>query len=370
MNTRTDRDYDNTMRLFKESLKMDPNLALTLIGMGESYYTRNHFREYFEEDPMDSVLMWCKQALEIDPNLADAYQLRAKYYNYVEGCGQRSRADIQTALDLDPNHAESYRFLGTRYRDAGDYPEALRNYKKALTLVRGQERTSLNKTLAWFYLTLGDFDRARSIWNGILRLDPDNLSAIDFLAHLERCLGNSSKNLDRVEKMIALDQSGSNSTPIALVYMMNGKYEEAEKYFAIHHALDSNKMSLIHFDDLHMYSYVLDKNGKSAEAAARRDQAYDYLTTIVNLERPRARSIGYEMAKVYALKGEKEEALKWLRHYEDYGFRVGLHEFAHYDPPFETLWGDPEFEAILQRATERIAGERAKIADLDREGLL
>ena len=79
--------------------------------------------------------------------------------------------------------------------------------------------------------------------------------------------------------------------------MMNGKYEESEKYFAIHHTLDSNKMSLIHFDDLHMYSYVLDKNGKSAEAATRRDQADDYLTTIVNLDRPRARSIGYEMAR-------------------------------------------------------------------------
>ena len=91
---------------------------------------------------------------------------------------------------------------------------------------------------------------------------------------------------------------------------------------------------------------------------------------LATVEKDRPRSVAYELAKVYALQGKKEEALKWLHTLEEEGFIVGLNEFAHYDPPFESLWGDPEFESILERASERIDRDRIKLAGLQKEGLL
>ena len=68
------------------------------------------------------------------------------------------------------------------------------------------------------------------------------------------------------------------------------------------------------------------------------------------------------------MRGERDKALMWLKDYEKFGFEVGLHDFARYDPPFENLWRDSEFMAIMERVSKKIASEREKIERLQREG--
>ena len=154
------------------------------------------------------------------------------------------------------------------------------------------------------------------------------------------------------------------------MYMLNGNYEEAEKHFRRYYSLSPDKITLRQYDDLHMFAYTLIKNGKEQEATLKLNQIKDHLLSIIDAKRPFGQGVGYEMGKIYALLGEKEEALGWLLDYEENGFGAGLHDFAKYDPPFESIRDDPEFQAILKRESARIAKERENITRLKKEGLL
>ncbi|MGD8377594.1 MAG: tetratricopeptide repeat protein, partial [Acidobacteriota bacterium] len=56
----------------------------------------------------------------------------------------------------------------------------------------------------------------------------------------------------------------------------------------------------------------------------------------------------YNLACAYALKGDADEAFRWLEELQDRGFR-GL-DALRTDPDLEPLRGDPRFEAVLLRA--------------------
>jgi hypothetical protein len=115
-----------------------------------------------------------------------------------------------------------------------------------------------------------------------------------------------------------------------------------------------------------MYIYVLRKNGKEDEAYQNLIELRDFMLEVVSKNRTWANSIGYELAKVYAQLGEKDEALKWLEDYANSpGFQVGLQDFALYDPPFETLWSESKFQQIIQQGREQVAKARAEIRELE-----
>ena len=74
-----------------------------------------------------------------------------------------------------------------------------------------------------------------------------------------------------------LDESGTYANTIAVTYMFNGDYETAERYFEKYHSLSGDKLNYFDYDDLHMYSYVLRKNGKTKEAQLRLRQVEEYM---------------------------------------------------------------------------------------------
>ena len=228
---------------------------------------RAELEMYFAENPMDSVQILCNKALDLDLNLADAYVLRGRYHQYVEGFKNNAKNDLLNALTIDPNNSQAYTFLGNWNWQEQDFPEALRNYNRASKLVRGKDRILLNVNMAYFYLTLWDYEKAKELLNNTIKLEPDNIGAWSGLAHINRCLGQWKKNLPIAEKIVSMDHSGAFASDVGMIYMMNGNYTESEKFFEKYHSLSPDKLTLFSYDDLHMFAYVLMKNGKPADSA-------------------------------------------------------------------------------------------------------
>jgi tetratricopeptide (TPR) repeat protein len=356
------------MELMLKSLESDPEFALVYVALGEIFIFRNTFREYFKENPMDSVLLLANQALRLDPDLADAYLLRAQYYYFLEGFKSRAKNDMEKAISLDPNNPDAFAILGSWNRTAGHYPEALENLLKSKRLVRGDELEYVNSRLGYFYATIGDYQQAMEITENLLTIQPDYLPGLTLKAHLNRCQGKSHLNLPIAQKILMLDNSGARAGMVGLIYMMNNDYQQAEHYFEKYFSLAEEKLSIRASDEIHMYVYTLLKNGKKELAAEKSKEGEQHFLAISSSSRPRAPSMGYELAKLYAMRGERDKALMWLKDYEKFGFEVGLHDFARYDPPFENLWRDSEFMAIMERVSKKIASEREKIERLQREG--
>ncbi len=65
------------------------------------------------------------------------------------------------------------------------------------------------------------------------------------------------------------------------------------------------------------------------------------------LQRPAEKQLPYELARLYARLGKKEEALKWLE--KAYSERVGAMLFLKSEPAFDSWRSDPRFQSLLQR---------------------
>lgn len=65
------------------------------------------------------------------------------------------------------------------------------------------------------------------------------------------------------------------------------------------------------------------------------------------LQRPTERRSSYELARLYARLGKKDEALKWLE--KSYADHDGAMIFLKSEPVFDSLRSDPRFQSLLHR---------------------
>ena len=75
----------------------------------------------------------CNEAIELDPNNADAYNNRFFAYYYL---GQHERAikDFSKAIELDPNNADAYFFRGSVYDQLKQYEKAIEDFNRVIEL--------------------------------------------------------------------------------------------------------------------------------------------------------------------------------------------------------------------------------------------
>jgi len=76
----------------------------------------------------------------------------------------------------------------------------------------------------------------------------------------------------------------------------------------------------------------------------------------------------YYLSVIHSILGEKEEALKYLSESAELGFIWGYHDFVEIHPPFEKLWDDPKFKAIVKRAQDEKAAIRAQVREMEERG--
>ncbi len=364
-NKTENQDYENAVSLYRRALEADPNFALAYAGLAEVYYDRNFFREYLDEQPLDSMLMLCNRALEIDPNLAEAYTLRGQYYYWIANSKTQALEDLDQALEINPNYTEAMLQLADIHFLENNFSVRFRLLVRASPLIKGSELTELYMQFARLYLSVGDYEKAEHYFNEVIKIQPDHVLAYGGLAHTNRCQGKFKQNLPIAEKLKAINPEGQVLYHLAIINMMNGNYHESEKYFRQLYDSSPDVIRIQGYNDKHMYSYVLKQNGKEEEAHQNLIEIRDFLLEVVARKRQWAKGIGYELAKVYAQLGDKDEALKWLEHYGNFGFGDGLHDFALYDPPLESLWDDPRFQQIIQQGREQVEKARAEIEKLE-----
>jgi len=365
-NLRENPDYENAMSLYQRSLELDPNFALAYVGIAEIYYTRNRFREYMLDQPLDSVLMLCNRSLDLDPNLTEAYLIRGNYFYFIENSLSKAMADCNQALAIDPNNAAAMLLIADIYNWELETSNAFQFLLKASRLIKGSQLPELYNQLGGLYMNASNYQKAEMFFNEALKIQPDLIEAYDGLAHINRCQGKWAKNLKIADKLIEINAESSALYELALIHMMNGQYVESEKFFRQLYASRSDVIQLRGYNDKHMYSYVLMKNGKEEEAITNLTEVRDYILKAIDLKRQWANQSGYELAKIYALLGNKKEALKWLQQYHDTNhFGFGLCDFAEYDPPFESLRNEPQFKQILRKAKEAILEKRLALERLE-----
>lgn len=163
------QDIELAMQMFKRTIEIDNHFARAYNGLAQCHYI---FQTGYDDnfDHISLAELNCRQALEIDPNLADAYATLASVYMDM---GRRSEVLelISKAQTISPNNVEADMCLGWYYRSIGQQDKSLAAYRRAMREDPTYWRGYWGICVAYLYQ--GMFDEAEKVLDTYLKsLDP------------------------------------------------------------------------------------------------------------------------------------------------------------------------------------------------------
>ncbi len=181
-------------------------------------------------DPNRAIIE-LERAITLDPASAEShYELGRIYYekgSYVQAIDQLEKAKI-----LAPDYVRLYHNLGLAYAGISDKSKAVENFEEGLSRNRQQAKPSAWPLIdyATYFNLQGDFERARTMLQEAISIDPKWDQAYDELSKAQRGLGRITEAINALQQAIALN----NGKPeyhyvLAQLYKQTRRFNEAEE---------------------------------------------------------------------------------------------------------------------------------------------
>lgn len=142
---------------YTSAIELNPNLADAYIGRSVIYQIES--RTVGTPEDQVKARQDCERALKADPNSARAYRWRAYLNRYKDVTS--ALADANRAVELDPNYLEAYEMRANIYMDMKYYSRAIADYTYILEYPNFKNSS---------YMKYYDFDRM-SDWQWYVNWD-------------------------------------------------------------------------------------------------------------------------------------------------------------------------------------------------------
>jgi len=316
-------------------------VASTLRSANPEAYQAYLQAKYFSvrgqgKEELDKALAYTDRAIQLDKKYAPAWALRSSVQNRMAEVGETdptegfrtARDDAEQAIALDPTSASGYLALATAQIDS-DWDWAAAD-------------TSLTKAAG---------------------LEPGGAEVFSIRSYLSRVLGNLDQAIKLKEQAVALDPLRTDFH-LTLGYLLYaaGRYDEA--HAALQNALDLNPQAafvhltlgkiLIAEETPQRALAEIEKEPLEWGKLTGRALAYhalgreqDSSAALAGLIAKYESDAGYQIAQVYAYRGESGKSLEWLeRAYKQRD--AGLPDIRT-DPLFKNLRHDPRYTDLLRK---------------------
>jgi len=150
----------NSLNSLEKAVELDPENIPALTKLAETYIV---FRDY------DQTAKYIGKVLELDNINAKAYYLKAIIFMET-GDTAKAVNNFQIAVDIDQEYFEAYVQLGILFSSRNN-KLAIDYYNNALNIQ--PDNLDVKYLLGMFYQETLDFDRAISLYNSILILNPE-----------------------------------------------------------------------------------------------------------------------------------------------------------------------------------------------------
>jgi len=301
-------DFNLAIEYYNKAISLDPKFALPYAALAEARYYLG--AGYFLVRPHDIVpdsFKLVQKALELNPNLADAYTARAELYDWYFFEWDKAEIDFKEAIKLNPSSAHAHLFLSYHHLARHRIEQAINEGRQALEL-------DPNSLLIWFNYILvliwaRKFQEALREANALTKSEPGHSGPWV-------CVGLAASHL--------------------------GLYEESINAFR-----ESDRLSGTNTYMKLMLAYGLARAG-------RQEEARNLLVTYHKLEET---SFVWPMgfALTYAYLGETGKAIHYLE--RSFTERVGMMCLIGCDPALDILRSEPRFKELIRKVgpTEAIA---------------
>ena len=160
MAARVASKLEQAMREFRKAVQLDPDFALAWVGLADSYYLLPFYGNFDRAEMLPMQDQAVGLALEIDPDLGEAYVSMAMIHAQRGELGKFESAALK-AIELSPNYASAYHFYGAhllRLFGVTRIQEAIDLLRKAAELDPRSRRTLVS--LLSFSTEVGDIEAA------------------------------------------------------------------------------------------------------------------------------------------------------------------------------------------------------------------
>ncbi len=170
MARRTAETLSDAEQFFQQAIDLDPKFALAYAGLADSLTLQIEHAGAREEVNLARADAAVATALELDPNLAEAWASSALIRSF-RGQGDRADPLYRRAIALNPNYAAAYQRFSRNAGGLGHRDEALAAAEKAVELdpLSAIVNTDLGRAL----VSVGRFDEAADRFRKANEIDPD-----------------------------------------------------------------------------------------------------------------------------------------------------------------------------------------------------
>jgi len=308
----------------------------------ESYLKARYFWNKRTADGLRVALAYFNQAIEEDPNYAQAYSGLADTYALL-GDWQyavmtpaeaypKAKAAALKAVELDSSLGEAHNSLAF-VLDGFDWDldSGGKEFRRAIELNPGY--ATAHHWYAWHLALLGQYDEAIAEMKKAESLDPLSLIINTDLAELLVLAHSYDEAMRQSRKTIEMDPNFAMAhNQLAQAYLQDHKYEEA--------VLELQKAV-----QLSGGSPTCTANLARAYAlSGRRSEAVKLLNELKGRATP-GYSHASEVAVIYVSLGDMDEAMNWL----EKGYAERFNPGVLIRPGFDPLRTDPRFQDLVHR---------------------
>ena len=298
-NKRTPDSLRVALAYFNQAIDEDPNYAQAYSGLADTYALLGDW-QYAVMTPKEALpkaKAAAIKALELDSTLSEAHNSLAFCFDAFDWDLESAGKEFQRSIALNPGYATAHHWYAWHLSLLGRYDEAIEEMRKAKSL--DPLSLIINADLAELLLIAHFYDESISQSRKTIEMDPNFALAHNQLAqaHLQKHMNGEA--IAELQKAVEL--SGGSPTCIASLaraYAASGKTSEAVKLL----------------NDLKKHS-----NGGYSDAS--------------------------EIAVVYAALGDKDQAMHWL----EIGYEERFNPGVLLRPGFDPLRSDPRFQDLLRR---------------------
>ncbi len=307
----------------------------------------NEYLAYSRLASLKSGQAQLANAIKADQNFGDAYALLAEFCvlqsaNFSLGAAEtlvRGEAAAQTALKINPQSLDGLTALGGLYAEQGREAEAIRTLRKAVALAPNSEGAWQNLGYAYYYAGLNEL--SAEAYSRLMKMNPTLSQPHWMRARMLLYGGKAAEAEQELRRFVATrpDQFKALAYFGGILYY-EGKLDEAQPYLdrAVVLGRDSG-------DDAPPLM--------AAFLYASRHQR-EKIDPKVFQERPEETVDGdsaYWTGGVYALLGERQQAIVWLKRTVALG-DLNYPWFAR-DKNYDSLRGDAEYQSIMDGVRQR-----------------
>jgi Tol biopolymer transport system component/TolB-like protein/Tfp pilus assembly protein PilF len=302
---RTASGLNEAIKNFEQAIRRDRDFALAYAGIADCYAMLNLYQDMSPSEAFPKAIENAKKAIQLDEQLAEAHASLAYVTFYYDRNRPQAERGFRRAIELNPSYSTAHHWFALILSAMGRHEEALSEIKIAQQL--DPRSAIICSAIATVYFYNRQYDLAIEQGNKALEIDPGLVPAHRLLRWTYGTLNRYEDALRSYISEKGYSGDGEFEWPVIVAQLeaIGGKADEAQAAL---------------------------KRG-FASPAFKSGANYMY----------------YEIAVIYTLLNDREQAIKWLGAAE--ANKTYLFNFAEVDPRLDTLREDARFNALLKKLT-------------------